>query len=72
MNKVWIVTGSSGMYEDALKVLKTDDDTTWVFDYLANDFSTVRVVAAHIELEHAEQEAKELKLKEINREPSSD
>ena len=48
------------LYQDTLKALEIEDDTTSVFDYLANDYSTARVIAAQIELEQALEEAKEL------------
>ena len=48
------------LYQDTLKALEIEDDTTSVFDYLANDYSTASVIAAQIELEQALEEAKEL------------
>ena len=48
------------LYQDTLKALEIEDDTTSVFDYLANDYSTASVIAAQIELEQALEEAREL------------
>ena len=48
------------LYQDTLKALEIEDDTTSLFDYLANDCSTASVIAAQIELEQALEEARKL------------